>query len=113
MLLTLSESIDVSVDLQSWENVVTSEIEEKAESYDISWDVASQKTILSLFDTESNKLCAVRFENPMVAIGVLEELFDIGEEDLDELYSFNWVPEDYAPSDDLDGSHDFDGNSNL
>lgn len=97
-MISLKEHIQITqaVHLMEGESpVFTSEQLECAESYALKWNPISGMTVLCLYDAQGQGLGSMEFEDPDVAIAFVEEYFDLDDEDLADLESYEWANDNY------------------
>ena len=89
----------------------TDEQLEAAESYALKWNPVSGKTLLCLYDAADAGLGSMEFEDPDVAIAFVEEYFDLEDDDLSDLESYDWANDTY--DDRLLNAQSDDGTSDV
>ena len=93
-MLTLNEHLEISrvVSLMEGEQTeFTDEQLDATEYYEMKYNPVSGNTILCLFDDAGQKLASVEFEDADVAIAFVEEYFDLDEDDVRDLESYDWA----------------------
>lgn len=86
-MITLTEYIQAS----EWDDTISEAILAEAEGYTLGYDHKTQKTIVGLVDANENQLTRMGFDNSEMAFALLEEYFDIDEEDQQWNESYEWV----------------------
>lgn len=97
-MISLKEHIEITRSVQLMEGespVFTAEQLECAASYALKWNPITGMTALWLYDDANQGLGSMEFEDPDVAIGFVEEYFDLDDDDLSELESYSWANDNY------------------
>ena len=89
-VLTIDEQIEVDMSIDEIDQILTDEIIEQAEYYEIVEDEETWVTTVTLFDMDGEELVAVEFDDYDVAVAVMEEIFDLDYDDEDDF----WEDED-------------------
>lgn len=93
-MISLKEHIQISEMVQLMEGEspeFTPEQLEAAEYYTLKWNAISGNTILCLFDAAGQGLGNVEFEDADIAIAFVEEYFDIDDDEIASLESYEWA----------------------
>lgn len=90
MITFLKEYIEVD-SVQSEIDALTDFELDSIESYSIEWDQDRETNILVLFNSEGGAVRIIEVDEPEVIVGILEELFELEEDDLEWLESYGWV----------------------
>lgn len=90
MMTFLKEYIEVD-SVQSEIDALTDLELNSIESYSIEWDQDRETNILGLFDGDGEAVRIIEVDEPEVIVGILEELFELEEDDLEWLESYGWV----------------------
>lgn len=97
-MISLKEHAEISrvMNLMEGESPqFTDEQLDAAESYALKWNPVSGNTILCLYDATDMCLGNMEFEDADVAIAFVEEYFDLDDDDLADLESYDWANDNY------------------
>jgi hypothetical protein len=97
-MISLKEHMEINrvVKLMEGESPqFTDEQLQAAESYALKWNPVSGNTILCLYDAADLSLGNMEFEDADVAIAFVEEYFDLEDDDLADLESYDWANDNY------------------
>jgi len=86
-MLTLTEYVEAD----HWINEIDEEFIAMTEGYSLSFDQKTCKTVVRLFDAADEMVTECSFESSEMAIALLEEYFDLDEEDQLWNDSYDWV----------------------
>lgn len=87
--LLITEEVDRLVESEQTE--FTDEQIDKAAFYNLKWNPVSAKTILALYGEDGLQLSSVEFDDADVAIEYIQDIFDLDEDELEELDSYSWA----------------------
>lgn len=95
-MLTLKEHIEIHEAVTHMfadidDHPFTDEQIDAAEFYELKWNPVSDQTELSIYDGNGATLATAGFSDPDLAIEVVEELFDLDEDDLLSLRNYEWA----------------------
>lgn len=94
-MLQLNEfiQIDEMVEelFEATQAMFTDEQIDAAEFFNLKWNPVSGQTELTVYDVNGEALASVGFDDPDIAIAVVEDLFELDEEDLLDLESYAWA----------------------
>lgn len=97
-MISLREHAEISrvVKLMEGESPhFTDEQLDAAESYALKWNPVSGNTILCLYDAADLCLGTMEFEDADVAIAFIEEYFDLDDDEMSYIESYDWANDNY------------------
>lgn len=95
--------------VESEQTFFTDEQIDQAEFYELKWNPVNFKTAIHIFDSAGQPIASVEFDDAEYAMEYVESIFELDEEDLLSLNSYQWASDIenrvYAALDD-DGTSD-------
>lgn len=89
MILSLQEAIEIGLSIN-----VPEEIIDDVESFHIIWDEEKETNHLTLLDDSDNVLFESDIDDADTVVALIEELFDLDDEDQEWLDSYGWIEDD-------------------
>lgn len=96
-MLTLQESIEISDKLRLFEGEQTEFTDQQlddAEFFIFKLNQVSFDTEVTLYNGSKEPLGTVSFEDADIAIAFIEELFELDDEDIQDLLTYSWAEPD-------------------
>lgn len=95
-LLSLRESIEINETAEILDfnyPGFDEDVANKTQGYKIRWNPVSGNTVVALYDEADQHLVSIEFDDADIAIGFLEEMFELDDEELAWLEDYGWVEE--------------------
>jgi len=86
-MITLTEYVQT----EKWANEINEDIIGLTEGYTIGYDNKTCKTVVQLFDAEDKMIGEGAFDNSELAMALIEEYFDLDDEDQEYNDSYDWA----------------------
>lgn len=97
-MITLTEYVQAD----RWVDTLDEATATAAEGYTLGYDQKSNKTVIRLFDKDEKMIGEGKFDSSEMAIALLEEYFDISDEDRQWNESLDWVKDSIQIDEALD-----------
>lgn len=103
-MLTLTEYVQVD----RWSNTIDESTVNESDGYTIGYDHKNQQTVIRLYNESEKLIGEGRFDSAELAMAVLEEYFDVSEDDKQWNESYEWVEDSKKALDEsLESIEDF------